>query len=82
MSLEKTNAIYMILHKAMEDYLEEGKKADDLIKDKMYNGIGVNDYTNKYVRITNKAIGSFIERLEELYNSDTYKEIVKIYKGE
>lgn len=82
MSLKKTNAIYMVLHKAMEDYLEEGKKADDLIKDEMYRGISVNNYVDKYEDITNKAISSFIKRLEELYNSDTYKEIVEKYKGE
>lgn len=81
MSLEKTNAIYMVLHRAMEDYLEEGKKADDLIKDEMHSGIGVDCYADKHADITNNAIKNFIERLDELYNSDAYKEIRKEIEG-
>jgi len=83
MSLEKTDAIYMVLHRAMEVYLEEGKKADDLIKGEMHRGISVNNYTNEYARITNNAIKNFIERLEELIASDAYEEIKKeIWKEE
>jgi len=80
MSLEKTNAIYMVLHKAMKDYLEEGKKADDLINDEMYRGMSVNYYSGKYTNISNEAINNFIDRLEELHDSDAYKELVMKYK--
>lgn len=82
MNLEKTNAIYMALYKAMEDYLEKVKKADDLIEDKLQGQMSVDYYAIKYTEITNKAINNFIERIGEVATSDTFKEIRKEIEGQ